>query len=356
MMGFIRSGLAVLATLAVTALVGPVAAVAADPAQETWRFAIEEIQGSVQEAYALKFKELVERKSDGEIAVTIYPYGQIGNTDEVTELVVAEVIQFANASPGHLGTIVPESQVFSIPYLLSDNPEVNKKVLSGSDVIYDTLNGKLEDKGLKLLTMYPEGDMVWTANKPIRTPQDFENFKMRTMVSPMLLEAYRAFGGAPTPLPYAEVYGALQLNMIDGQVNPVFAIEEMGFYEVSDYMIWTGEQQFTTTVITNNDWYESLPEDQRTLIDETIAELNDYIYDLQEQYNEERLKIIKQKKPDLKMIHLTEEEQAAFEARARAAEDRFISMLGPDGRKIYENLTAEIERTEKAMETADTEG
>jgi tripartite ATP-independent transporter DctP family solute receptor len=221
---------------------------------DEWKFAIEEITGSVQDKYAQEFKRIVEEKSGGDITVTVYPYGALGTSADLTELVTQGAIQFANASPGHLGTLVPEIQVFSLTYLLSDNNDVNKKVLNESKVIYETLGADFEKKGLKLLSMYPEGEMVWTTNKEIRKPADFDNFKMRVMVSPMLIEAYKAFGASPTPLPYGEVYGGLQLKQIDGQVNPIFAIEEMKFYEVTDYMIWAGQQQFTTTVVTNSDW------------------------------------------------------------------------------------------------------
>jgi TRAP-type C4-dicarboxylate transport system substrate-binding protein len=207
-----------------------------------WKFAIEEIDGSVQDAYAQEFKRLIEEKSGGDTTVTIYPYGALGTSADLTELVTQGAIQFANASPGHLGTLVPEIQVFSIPYLLSEDNEANKAVLTGSEVIYGDLQEDFNAKGLRLLTMYPEGEMVWTTNKEVRSPEDFANFKMRTMVSPMLVKAYEAYGASPTPMPYGEVYGGLQLGQIDGQVNPIFAIEEMKFYEVTDFMIFSGEQ------------------------------------------------------------------------------------------------------------------
>ncbi|HSK40345.1 MAG TPA: DctP family TRAP transporter solute-binding subunit [Arenibaculum sp.] len=319
---------------------------------EDWRFAIEEIQGSVQDAYAQKFKELIEEKSGGEVTVTVYPYGALGTSAQLTDLVADGALQFANASPGHLGTLVPEIQVFSIPYLLSSDNEVNKKVLSESEVIYEDLGGALANRGLKLLTMYPEGEMVWTANREIRSPEDFDNFKMRTMVSPMLLEAYKAFGADPTPMPYSEVYGGLQLNMIDGQVNPIFAIEEMKFYEVSDYMIFSGEQQFTTTVVSNQDWFASLPEDRQQMVEETIDELTDYIFQVQEEYNAERLEAIKEDRPELEIIELTEDERAAFRERAQQVRERYVEMVGGDAEQVLNGLEQEFQeaREEVAQE------
>ena len=314
---------------------------------EEWKFAIEEIQGSVQDAYAQEFKKRIEEKTGGDVTVTIYPYGALGTSAELTELVTQGAIQFANASPGHLGTLVPEIQVFSVPYLLSENNEVNKQVLTDSPVIYETLQEDFHDKGLHLLTMYPEGEMVWTTNKEIRTPEDFDNFKMRTMVSPMLVAAYEAYGASPTPMPYGEVYGGLQLGQIDGQVNPIFAIEEMKFYEVTDYMIWAGQQQFTTTVVTNADWYQGLSDEHRQILDETVAELADYIFEVQEQYNQERLEKIKQEKPDMQMIELSAEERQAFEERAQQVRDAYVEMVGEEGQEVLSALESDIEAAEK---------
>jgi tripartite ATP-independent transporter DctP family solute receptor len=335
-------GAAAAAAIGLAAAVGPARA-------DEWKFAIEEIAGSVQDAYAQEFKRLVEEKSGGDITVTVYPYGTLGTSADLTELVTQGAIQFANASPGHLGTMVPEIQVFSVPYLLSQNNEANKIVLTKSPTIYEELGKDFEKKGLKLLTMYPEGEMVWTTNKEIRSPADFKGFKMRTMVSPMLVAAYESFGASPTPMPYGEVYGGLQLKAIDGQVNPIFAIEEMKFYEVSDYMIWAGQQQFTTTVVTNSDWYADLSDDQRALLDSVIAELNDYIFKVQQRYNEERLEIIKKAKPELKMIHLTDDERAAFKKASMEARKKFVEMVGPSGQKILDQLESEIKAAEKAQ-------
>ncbi len=316
---------------------------------EEWKFAIEEIKGSVQDAYAQEFAKRIEEKSGGDITVTVYPYGTLGTSADLTELVANGAIQFANASPGHLGTLIEEIQVFSIPYLLSQNDQVNKTVLAESDTLYETLEDDFEDQNLRLLTMYPEGEMVWTANREIRSPEDFDNFKMRTMVSPMLTEAYQAFGANPTPMPYSEVYGGLQLKQLDGQVNPIFAIQEMKFYEVQDYMIWAGQQTFTTTVVTNNDWYEGLSEDRQEMIDETVDELVDYIFEVQAEFNETRLEKIKEAKPDLKMIRLNAEERAAFEERAVQAREKFIEMTGESGQEVLDSLESEIEAAEKKM-------
>ena len=309
---------------------------------ETWKFALEEVDGSVQDAYAEEFKNRIEERTNGEVTVQIYPYGTLGTSGDIAEMTGQGVLKLANASPGHLGSLIPEMNVFNIPYLLSQDDSVNKSVLADSECIYGDLADEFESKGLQLLTMYPEGEMVWTTQKPIRSPEDFSGVKMRTMTSDLLVQAYESFGASPTPMPYGEVYGGLQLGQIDAQVNPIFAIEEMKFYEVTEYMIWAGQQEFTTTVVANDSWYEGLSSDRKNMLDEVIAGMHDYIYETQQQYNQERLEKIKQDKPSMKMIRLSEEERAAFRERSMAVRDKFVDMTGEDGRKTLQCLAEEF--------------
>ena len=98
-------------------------------AVSNWKFAIEEVQGSVQDAYAQKFKELIEARTDNAVSVTVYPYGTLGTSDHVTELIHMGAIQFATASPGQLGKIIPELQLFLLHFIFSDDNAVNKAVL-----------------------------------------------------------------------------------------------------------------------------------------------------------------------------------------------------------------------------------
>lgn len=322
-------------------LLASAALLAALPAlAQEWKFALEEIEGGIQDIWAKKFKELIEART--EATVTIYPYGTLGTSDQLTDLVANGALQIAFSSPGHLGSLVPEIQVFSLHYLLSDRDEVNKKVLSSSPTIYETLAPKFEDKDLKMVTIFPTGEMVWTTNKEVRKPADFENFKMRTMVSPMLVAAYEAVGASPTPLPYGEVYGALQLGMVDGQVNPLYAIEEMKFYEVTDYLIFAGQQEFTTTVVTNPYWFDGLSEEEQTAINEATLEANDYIYAEVNSINEERLAKIQEAKPELTIITLSDEERAAFKEASMAAREIFKEEV-EGGAEILDALVAEFE-------------
>lgn len=314
-----------------------------------WKFAIEEVQGSVQDAYAQEFKRRIEERLRGRVGVTIYPYGTLGTSEQITELVHLGAVQFAMASPGHLGRLIPEIQLFLLHFVFSDDNEVNKAVLGSDEVFARGFARLYEEKGLRLLSLYPEGWQVWTTRKPIRTPADFAGLKMRVMTSPLLIEAYRAYGANPTPLPYGEVYGALQLGMIDAQVNPVFAIEEMNFYEVTDYLIFPKHAQFVTSVVTNPRFLDALPPAERRAVAETVAELNDYIFEVQAEYNAARLAKMRSRKPDLGVIRLTAEEREAFRVASLPVRKEYVELVGPSGREILDMFLASVRRAESSL-------
>lgn len=311
---------------------------------EEWKFAIEEIPGSIMDSYAKEFKKKIETKTNGEVTVKIYPLGSLGTPSQLVEQVADGIVQFTNVSVGNLGTMVPESQLLMLPYILPTDNKQASNFLASNPTIYNKLGKDFEDKGLQLHTMYSEGDQVWTTNRSIRTPDDFNNFKMRVMVSPILLKAYEDLGASPTPLPFGDVYGALQLKQVDGQVNPVATIEEMKFYEVTDYLIWAGEQKHVTTVISGTDWYETLSEDKKTLIKESMAELEDFIFDVVSDYNEEKLEVIKSAKPDINLIHLSDAEREVFQKRSASTRSAYLDMTGERGQELLSSILSDLEK------------
>lgn len=322
-----------------------VAAMLAAPAlAEEWKFAIEEIPGSIMDSYAQEFKKRIEDATDGEVTIAIYPLGSLGTPTEVAEQTADGVIQFSNVSIGNLGTLVPESQILLTPYLFpADTTEVDR-ILQSSETLNTDLEARFESKGLRIGSLYSEGPMVWTTKKPIHTPEDFRNFKMRVMVSPLLLQAYEDLGASPTPVPFGEVYGALQLGQVDGQVNPLPAIEEMKFYEVSDYLIWAGESDLITVVLISDDWFQTQPAERQELITETLDGVNEFIGPVVARFNEERLQKIQAEKPDIELIRLDADERAAFRKRSEATKDAIGKVVSEDAAKLFDKLQAEIEQ------------
>lgn len=319
------------------------------PASEgrEWRFALEEIKGGVQDAYAMRFKELIEERSQGEITVSVYPYGTLGTSDQITELVNNGAVHFAMASPGHLGKIIPEVQVFLLHFLLSDDDAINRKIYRELQKmpVFKTLYA---EKGLEFLAFYPEGWMAWTTQQPVRSPEDFAGMKLRVMTSSLLLAAYQNYGASPIAMPYSEIYSALQLKMIDGQVNPVFAIEEMSFYEVTRYLIFPRQAQFISSAVASQAFFERLPAAEQQMVREVIAQVNDEIYTIQEDYNRERLEVISERS-EIEMIELNDAERAAFAEAYQPVYDMYKELAGERGAALLADVQALVARMQAAQ-------
>ena len=341
---------------------------------EIWRFAIEEVEGSVQHEYALRFKELIEKRTNGEVEVIIYPYGALGTSTHTTEQLNLGIIQFAMASPGTLGKFIPELQVFLLHFVLSEDERENQKILSDPELIA-SIDELYAPKGLRLLSIYSEGEMVWTTDQEIRRPDDFEGVKFRVMTTPLLLASYDAYGASATPMPYSEVYSGLQLNQIDGQVNPIFAIERQKFHEVTSWMTFPGHASFITTCAANRDFFDSLSSDRQELVQSVIMELDEYIFDVQTRFQTERLKSIvqdiKRKRRELHVSgnlerfrsslseqeqreliddneylklspELTDAERKAFQEKSLEVRDIFLEIGGPRSAAVLDSLEAAV--------------
>ncbi|TWI72236.1 TRAP-type C4-dicarboxylate transport system substrate-binding protein [Desulfobotulus alkaliphilus] len=308
----------------------------------TWRYAHEEFEGDVQDVYAHKFKEYIEQHSNH--TLQIFRFGELGESDDIMEQTQAGILNFVNQSPGFTGSLIPEAQIFFIPYLMPTGDEDVIRFFRTSVAINEMFSELYAEQGLELLSMYPEGEMVVTADSPVRSPEDFRGKNIRTMTNPLLAETYRAFGATPTPLPWGEVYGALQTNIIQGQENPIFWIQSGGLYEVSPNLTFTGHGWFTTALMANQNFFNGLSEEDQQLIRNAAAYAFDYITEYIPGLGDAMLEKILEAKKDVTVTRLTAEERQVFRERAGQVEKRFIEMTGERGQKLLDQFKKDLEK------------
>ena len=313
---------------------------------DTWRYAFEEALDEVQGQFAQKFKEEVEANSDHE--VQLFPFGTLGESADIMEQAQAGILQFVDQSPGFTGALIPEAQVFFVPYLLPQDTQVLAEFFENSKAINEMFPELYAEQGLELLVMFPEGEVAMTTKEPVSSPEDLDEVKFRVMTNPLLVESYRAFGATPTPLPWGEVYGALQTNLIQGQENPTFFIESTKMYEVTDYITYVGHNNFTTAVMANKDFYDGLPEEDQQVIQNAIDVAFDFIIEYQQGLTEEAIAAIQEAKPEITITVLSEEERAPFKAAAAEVEKAFIEMTGDSGQEILDQMKQDLEAAQQA--------
>ena len=308
---------------------------------DTWRYAFEEALDEVQGQFAQKFKEEIEANSDH--TVQLFPFGTLGESADIMEQAQSGILQFVNQSPGFTGALIPEAQVFFVPYLLPQDEDKLVEFFRTSKTINELFPPLYEEQGLELLVMYPEGEVMMTTQEPVTSPEDLNEVKVRVMTNPLLVESYRAFGATPTPLPWGEVYGALQTGIIQGQENPAFFIESTKMYEVTDHITRIGHNNFTTALMANLDFYEGLSEEEQTLIQDAVDVAFDFIVDYQEGLTEESLAKIKEAKPSITITTLSEEERQPFIETADEVEQEFLEIGGDQAQEILDQMKADLE-------------
>jgi TRAP-type transport system periplasmic protein len=314
---------------------------AAGAQADTWRYATEEAAAQdVQNIFAEKVKEEIEANSDH--TIQLFPFGTLGESDDITEQAKAGILQFVDQSPGFTGATIPEAQVFFVPYLL---PQENDKLVEffrTSVAINEMFPELYAEQGLELLTMFPEGEVCMTTQEPVTSPADLDEVKFRVMTNPLLVSSYEAFGAVPTPLPWGEVYGSMQTGIIQGQENPGFFLESTKMYEVTDVITCIGHNNFTTAVMANKQFYDGLPEEDQLLIQSAIDAAFDYIVEYQADLHEQALKNIQEAKPDMQINVLSEEQRQPFMEAATEVEQTFIEMTGDSGQAILDQMKEDL--------------
>ena len=189
-------------------------------------------------AMAAVFKSLVESNSNGRIEVQLFPNGQLGKDNEVIDQVRAGLVESTISSSGGMAQHYPLVGVFDIPFAFP-TVGVASKVISMGSSLGKALAADLEAKtDLKVLGLIDSGGFfAFTSSKaPITSVEDMQDQRIRTMTLPTHEAIITSLGGQPTPLPWAEVYTALQTGVADGQMNPVPIIAFAKFNEVQKYL------------------------------------------------------------------------------------------------------------------------
>lgn len=325
--------------------IGALAAGIATAEAASWKYAFEEALTEVQGVYATKFKEYIEEHSDHEIQ--LFPYGTLGESADIMEQAQAGILQFVDQSPGFTGSLIPEAQVFFVPYLLPTDQDHLARFYRESKAINDDFVDLYAKQGLELLVMFPEGEVAMTTKDPVKSCADLNEVKFRVMTNPLLVESYKAFGATPTPLPWGEVYGGLQTNIIQGQENPTFFLYSTKIYEVTDHITYAGHNNFTTAVMANKDFFDGLSAEEQKLINDAATYAYDYIVDYQKGLADSELEKIKKAKPEMTVTVLSEEQRACFKDAAAEVENKFIEMTGESGKMILEQMKKDLAATKE---------
>lgn len=220
-------------------------------------------------AYAVVFKQELERLSGGRIKVELYPAGQIGDQRSSTEQVARGTIEMTNISSGVLASLYfPKLEIVDMPFLFTSREHATRVLDVVNNPIMTEMNKELiEETGIRLLNVVPFGPRHMTNNvRRIQAPEDVEGLRIRTMEITPHMKLVEAMGGNPVPIPFLELYTSLQTNVVDGQENTFQNIIAQNLFEVQDYLTVTNHVMGVGATLINEKWYRGLPQELQAAV------------------------------------------------------------------------------------------
>lgn len=314
------------------------------------KLASEEIEGDFMTVWAKNFSDHMKKWSDGKIDISVYPYGTLGATGDINELAQMGVVEFVFSDYAWISSFVPQAQVLALNYIFPTEkiPEVLDWMVKNGEFM-PLLDEAFRKNGLVPLGVMYEGWQWVTSKKPIKSPADMQGLKLRLMSSKLLVEDYQAYGASPTPMSYGEVYSGLQMGLIDAQVNPIFAIYSMKFYEVQDYITQLKSEPFLGIPTVNKQFFDSLPKDaQQEMLKfwhDSIIPAGKWI----DKRNASDMEKIKKARPEVTFTVLDDAAVAKFKAEAETVYPEFVKIGGEGSQKILDALLKDIGNAQKAL-------
>ncbi len=220
-------------------------------------------------AAAIIFAQKVKEKSKGEIEVTVFNNGTLGQERDLIEGMKLGTIDMANVNAALMTSFAPRWQVFSLPYIFQSEEHMYK-VVNGS--IGQDLFKELEKSGLKGMTYQWSGFRSITAKKPVNTPEDMHGLKIRSMPAKIMVDSINAMGGIATPMDQGAVYNALQSGVLDGWENNPFTVASFKMNEVCPNFSYTNHFATPNIILMSLKSWEKLPPEAQKILMEVAAE------------------------------------------------------------------------------------
>ena len=307
--------------------------------EHTFRISIAGAAGHPSVMGAEKWAELVKQKSGGKMQVKVFPNGVLGGDVQALSAVQGGTIDFTSMNSGILQTQVKEFAIFDFPFMFESGKE--------ADVILDGAFGKkladlLPAKNLVNLAYWELGFRELTNSKrPINKMEDIAGLKIRVIQSPIYIETFNALGANSVPMPFTEVYTALEQKIIDGQENPFSVIETSKLNEVQKYLTVTNHIYNPQSVLASKKKWDALTKDEKDILTSTMQEATKWQRENSRKLADESVTNLKK---TMTVNVLSSEELTKIRTKIKPVIDKFSASVGPE---LVKELQAELEKGRK---------
>ncbi|MBD0379014.1 TRAP transporter substrate-binding protein [Paenibacillus sedimenti] len=210
-----------------------------------------------------KFAELVNQASGGRIKIDVFPSSQLGEEKAVIEQVQLGAIEFTRVSTGALGGFNKQYEVFSLPYIF-DNDEHQWRFLESEQGT--KLLDSLESSRMKGLAYYSSGARHFYTKKPVKSIADLKGLKIRVIQNKVNIDLMNALGANATPMPYGDVFNALQTGIIDAAENNYPSYFSSNHFQQAKNLILDQHQRVPEVLLISKVAWDKLSADDKALI------------------------------------------------------------------------------------------
>jgi tripartite ATP-independent transporter DctP family solute receptor len=278
----------------------------------------------------LKFKEVVEAKSQGKIKVDIFPNASLGDERALIEGMQIGTVQAGVITNGPIGNFLPELAVFEMPFLFASEAEAYK-VLDGP--VGQKMLAKFDTINLKGLAFAERGFRHLTNSKrPVRTPADAAGLKIRVMENPVFIDTFKALGVNAVPMAWTEALTALQQKTIDGQENPVNVAFAFKLQETQKYFSMTKHTYSPATIVMSKKFFDSFDKPSQDILLAAAKESAQYVRKWGADQMTEQFKAIKAGGMEI----ITDIDTKAFQAAVKPVYEKYGPKFGTWLKEIEE--------------------
>ncbi len=282
------------------------------------------------------FGREIAKATDGRVKVDIFPASQLGDELQMIEGARLGTIQMLVTSTAPLSQFVPECDLLNLPFLF-EGYQTGYKVMDGP--VGAEFAQLIEAKtGLKFLGWWSAGMRnVYSKKAPVQSIADLANLKIRVMESKTEIATFKAFGAAPTPMPFSEVYTSLQTGVIDAAENDPISYLAVKHYEVAPYYSLTGHTNATynRAVLMSGQFFTRLPKDVQDAVVRVMKDTVAFERAEYERRADDALKTLEQR--GVKVVKV---DQGQLRARAKGVWDETVQRLGPKGKELLDKILA----------------
>ncbi|AOB29463.1 ABC transporter substrate-binding protein [Bordetella sp. H567] len=295
---------------------------------------------SVQGRAARYLAEELGKISGGKLKMRTYGSANLGSDEQMQAALVGGAQEMMVGSTAPLATMVKEFGVFDLPFLFNDEKEADA-VLDGP--FGEKLLKMLDAKGLVGLVYWENGFRNVTNSKhPIAKAEDMQGIKLRVMQNQIALGVFGALGANAVPMPFSELFTALETRTVDGQENPVTTIQSSKFYEVQPYLSLTRHVYTPWVLLASKKWWDTLSPDEQKLIRQAAASSRDFERKDSRADSTKAMAVLKD--AGMKINAVSPEELQRLREKAQPVVDKYTQDLGPE---LVKQLQDEINKVRK---------